>query len=97
MGCRHLGRIYSAAPRAQIGFIEKQRKDAMRALIALIIVPTVIAAVIAGARLLTLLTGDVMSAATLELIIFITVIAFFSREPSRAGRAASERNAAGRA
>lgn len=55
----------------------------MRALIALIVAPTVIAAVIVAARLLTLVTGDVLSAVMLELIAFITVTAWFGHEPRR--------------
>lgn len=62
----------------------------MRGLIALIVAPTVIFAVIAAARLLTFVTGDVMSAVTLELIAFVTVVAWFSHEPKRAGRATPE-------
>ena len=53
---------------------------------ALIIVPLVIAAVFAASRLLTQVTGDMMSAVTLELIIMITIAALFNREPSRVER-----------
>ena len=53
---------------------------------ALIIVPLVIAAVIAVSRLLTLVTGDVMSAVIIELIISVTLVAVFFREPSHTER-----------
>jgi hypothetical protein len=54
---------------------------------ALIIVPLVIAAVIAASHLLTLVTGDMMSAVTLELILMVTAVALLVREPSRVERA----------
>jgi uncharacterized membrane protein YfcA len=97
MSWRHPGRIYSAAPSAQIRISEQQRNGTMRALIALIIVPTVIAAVIAGSRLLAQVTGDMMSAVMLELIVFVTIVAVFCREPRSAQRALSRKHGAGRA